>query len=91
MNQFPLHLCVFFSGIIKGLRLGGLSNSGTRLSLTPDDRKVTKFVGDTYVISCLNGASDTQWIGPFGQNVNDSRIRYFSHSHFTKETIFLLQ
>ncbi|XP_021944968.2 neural cell adhesion molecule 1 isoform X2 [Folsomia candida] len=48
--------------------------SGTRLTLTPNERTVKKFSGDTYVISCINGASDTQWFAPNGAKINDTKI-----------------
>lgn len=49
--------------------------SGSRLTLSPNDRTVKKFVGETYVVSCINGASDTQWFSPNGEKVADTKIR----------------
>ncbi|ODM92695.1 Neural cell adhesion molecule 1 [Orchesella cincta] len=52
--------------------------SGVRLSLSPSEKSVKKFIGDTYVVSCLNGGGDTEWLTPYGYRVNGtkpSRIR----------------
>lgn len=47
--------------------------SGVRLTLAPSEKTVKKFVGDTYVVSCLNGASDTEWFTPSGDRVNGTK------------------
>lgn len=52
--------------------------SGVRLQLAPSEKNVKKFIGDTYVVSCMNGASDTEWFTPGGDRVNGtkpSRVR----------------
>lgn len=62
-------------GLTVGQKVEMPLGSGSRLTLTPNERTVKKFVGDTYVVSCINGASDTQWFSPSGAKVNDTKIR----------------
>ncbi len=78
-----IYLCYFtvtdqwlgLMGGVLGQKVEMPLGSGSRLTLTPNERTVKKFIGDTYVVSCINGASDTQWYSPSGAKVNETKIR----------------